>query len=287
MRGRLKRRTIIVLCVLGAVILALTVALSVVCHSRALYEGEVADDGAYASVMADIEDMSKANPRVVDLAMLGSHNANTCNLDKSAGISGEAGKGMGALNTLAPGLSYRYTKNQVSDIYSQLRQGVRFLCFRCSYYEGEWCGSHTLIDAPMRVYVQDVIRFLRENPGEIVVLFFNLRDCAGVGFSETIDRLFSYEYDGQTLQDYIPYENIPLGELRYNDVTKEGTKGGAAVLFSLYHAKRSGDLEAAKSNAHFGKIFAEGGVCLMMCLMRGDLVASGTTARRPLPWPKR
>lgn len=258
-RRKLKFRTKIVLCVLAGIVLVLTVALSVVCHSRALYAGKISGDKAYKSVLSEIEDISEANPRVVDLGMLGAHDANTYNLEEYNGASGEVGGDLKAVYKLAYGLSYRYTKTQVSDIYDQLCQGVRFLNFKCSYHSGKWCGSHSFIDGPMETYIKDVIRFVKDAPGEIVVVESQVMYAEGHTLSELVSDFFAVEYEGQTLKDFILYENIPIKDLTYNDVTQEGTQGGIVFLVTT-DGKLSTPFVDKEKSEYRGKFYAHPGM---------------------------
>lgn len=232
MSRKLKKRTKIFLWVFGCIFLLIFVALTVVTQTQTLYEGEVSEGGAYASVLSDIENVTEADPRVVDLAMLGSHDANTYKLQPHAPAGENTGGGVKFLYAIAPGLSYRYTKTQVSTVYDQLRAGSRFLHIKCAYHEGKWCGSHSMVDGAIEGYVRETISFLREAAGEIVVLQFQIAYGGESTLSAFVSELFDYEDEGQTLNDFVPYENVPLGELTYNTVTKNGTKGGAVVMFS-------------------------------------------------------
>ncbi len=255
MQGKLKKRTKVILCTMGAILLVLIIVLSVVCHSRALHAGKISSDGAYASVMSDIENLSDANPRVVDLAMLSSHDANTYNLDEPAGFSGEVKASMVPLYKLAGGLAYRYTKTQVSPIYDQLMQGVRYLHFKISYYDGAWYGSHSLIDGPFEDYVEDVLRFLSNASGEFTVLQFQIMYDSGTTLSAFLARLFGIEYEGHTLADFMPYADIPLGELTYNDVTEHGTRGGAVVMVLRDGALTGTDFYDIEKSVYQGKCY--------------------------------
>ncbi len=204
--------------------------MAIACHSRSLHEGEVSADCAYTSVHSCIDNITEADPPVVKLALLGAHDANTYALQGNNGFSGEVRNSTRLLHNMVPGLAYRYTKTQASTIYEQLCQGVRFLHIKCSYFNNRWYGSHALLDGPIDIYIQDVIRFLQANNGEIVVIELQLMYGEGTDYSQMMDQIFSVRYNGQTLDDVIPYENVPLPSLTYNTVTQQGTKGGAVVV---------------------------------------------------------
>ncbi len=241
----------VALCFVVLVLIVLT-------QSRGLYAGEINEDKAYTSVMSGVEGIAAADPRVVDMAMLASHNANTYALEEYAGMSGEADtRAARALYRSAWGILYRYTKNQVSDIYDQLCQGVRFLAFRCSYHDGVLCGTHTVVDGPMRPYIQDVIRFLQNAAGELVVLDFCFRESEGCCVADAASALFEIEYNGSTLRDFIPYESVPLGKLTYNRVTDGGTRGGAVILMDMT-ALHGVDKSVTKAGEYAKKVYIPG-----------------------------
>ena len=67
-----RRRTVNLLVGLLVPAIVLTVFLSVICDARSLGTDSVGNtDGAYGVVLADIEGLTEANPRIVDIAMLG------------------------------------------------------------------------------------------------------------------------------------------------------------------------------------------------------------------------
>ena len=136
MRGKLKKRTTTILCVFAAFVAALVVLLTIVCQSKRLFEGEDSAEN-YEYVISDIEGIKEANPRISDIAMLGSHDANTYNIDVKNSLSGETKDGVKILRDLAPGVFYRYSKTQTDDIYAQLTKGVRYLHIKCSYQGGK------------------------------------------------------------------------------------------------------------------------------------------------------
>ncbi len=207
-------------------LLAFLLAIIIVCQIKTLHMGAISDGNEYISVMSDIEGIDEANPRVIDLGMLGAHDASTYNLTKYVGMSGEVNRGAAVLYKCAWGLTYRYSKTQVSTIYDQLEQGVRYVHIKSSYFDGKWCGSHSLIDGPLDVYIKDVIRFLQDADGEIVVVHLLIKYGGDATVTKFLSEIFDIEYNGLKFKDLVPYEDIPLGELRYNDVTQTGTRGG-------------------------------------------------------------
>lgn len=238
MDARPKRTKKIISMIFLNLLCVLLAALIFVTQSRALFEGKINTDKAYMHVMAEIEGIAHADPRIVDIGMLASHNANTYALSdfsELCGLSDSAG--MQILGQSAGGLMYRYSKNQASDIYDQLCQGARLLQFRSSYHNGVLCGSHTAIDLPMSHYIKDVLRFLQSVDGEVVVLEFRLLWMEDYHLAHAAKDLFDVEYNGQTLKDYVCYENVPLGELTYGQVTQNGKRSGVVMVFDIGRAE--------------------------------------------------
>ncbi len=252
----MKKRTKILLISLGCVLCALLIVILVFTQTKALGAGEVSEDGNYAHVMANIGGMSEANPRVVDLAMLGAHDATTYSLEKYGGVSGDVDPAMRTLYKCAWGLSYRYTKTQVSTVSEQFAQGVRLFHFKCTYGDGAWYGCHSLIDGPLSLYIEEILQCLETYPEEIAVLECQLMYAGERTLSGFYSDLFSIAWNGKTLLDFIPYENIELGELTYNDVTVNGTKGGAVVVPVLDKGTSSDEFFDEVKSAYRGKCYA-------------------------------
>ena len=76
--------------ILLIVAIAFVVFFSVVLNARrSLGVGIGSTDCAYKTVLADIEGISAANPKIVDIAMLGAHDANTASIQYGNPLDGE------------------------------------------------------------------------------------------------------------------------------------------------------------------------------------------------------
>lgn len=134
--------------------------------------GEGSLDGAYTTVLADIEGLRDANPRVIDIAMLGAHDANTSSIKNDAPLDDSA---EGILKDLIPvsrGFQYRYAVTQAVSVENLLKQGVRFLHLKYTYFEGNWLVSHSFAGGEIRTDIMQILGFLAQNPGELLVLLF-------------------------------------------------------------------------------------------------------------------
>lgn len=169
-----RRRTVNLLVGLLVPAIVLTVFLSVICDARSLGTDSVGNtDGAYGVVLADIEGLTEANPRIVDIAMLGAHDANTFSLATDNGVDHIAADGiLGKIFPVSAGLQYRFAVTQAVSPYTLLMQGARFLQFKFSLENGVWRAAHTVLGRELEKDVLDVLRFLDEHPGEVVLLLF-------------------------------------------------------------------------------------------------------------------
>jgi len=204
------------------------------------FSGYTEDGNDYSDVIAS--GVENKNPRVVDIAMLGAHDAFSSRISKNSPIDpGEAEDSILRNKTVgffADGLFARLSKSQRGDATDMLENGVRYLDVRLSYIEGTWFTKHALVSDELSYYLEDVIDFLADNPGEFIVF-----DIQHVYLGEaTFDDLFTYldtfEVNSQSLLDFIHYDPtaIALGDLRYNDVTVNGTESGVVLLAKTEHS---------------------------------------------------
>ena len=136
-----------VLIPLGAVVITLTLFLSIMCHGTHIRAGVGATDGGYDSVLGDIEGITEANPRLVDIAMIGAHGSGSYNVKANATMGTvDQRSTLGKMNPLIKGMTYRLAKTQTVDVRTQISMGARYLQIKCSYYEGVVGGAR----APVR-----------------------------------------------------------------------------------------------------------------------------------------
>ncbi len=215
-----------------------------------------ASDGSYADVLrAGIENGSA---RVVDIAMLGAHDAFSHLIKTDSPVDpGEAEDSLLRNETLgkfADGVFVRLAKAQKSGAEALLEAGVRYFDVRLSYHDDDWYTKHGLISGKLSSYLDEIIPFLHDNPGEFIIF-----DMQHVYFTDAVsyDDLFTYletyEVEGTTLLDFIHYDplSVALGDLTYDQVTASGQEAGLVVLAKTdadaglpYHYERgNGDTE--------------------------------------------
>lgn len=250
------RKTRIILCAVLIPVVAFTLFFAIVLNVRSLGVGEGSLDGAYTTVLADIEGLRDANPRVIDIAMLGAHDANTSSIKNDAPLDDSA---EGILKDLIPvsrGFQYRYAVTQAVSVENLLKQGVRFLHLKYTYFEGNWLVSHSFAGGEIRTDIMQILGFLAQNPGELLVLLFQPTYFGDQSYDTFHNWLAGVTLNGKNIYDYVYYDKANVfgyvdnggtfaeGEcalnnsrtgthisaLRYNTVTDDGNSAGVVLL---------------------------------------------------------
>lgn len=178
---------------------------------RSLGVGIGSTDCAYKTVLADIEGISAANPKIVDIAMLGAHDANTASIQYGNPLDGEGENGiLGKVYPVSKGFQYRYAVTQTVSVGQILLQGARFLHLKYSYYNGDWVACHSITGRALEQDVVEVLRFLEDAKGEVVVLLFQPGYFGDQSFDTFHDWLAGVTYNGKIcLTTYITERSIP------------------------------------------------------------------------------
>ena len=185
----------------------------------------------YSNIM---KENIKGNPRAVDIAMLGAHDALTDGIHAKSPPDPNSGDvdilRNPAIAFSIGGLIARLSKTQKSRAYDLARRGVRFFDLRCTFANGKWYALHGLLSRPLEGCLQDLIRFMDETRGEVLVLSFH--QVLGASAEELLDWLPTVKVRGKSLLDFVRYDanEISLGELRYNNIIQGGS--GAVLLLT-------------------------------------------------------
>ena len=237
------------------VVIVLTVLLAVVCNDTRLGVGQGNLDHAYGTVLANIEGITEANPRIADIAMLGAHDANMFSLSAKNGVEHTAESGaLGKVFPLSKGLQYRMAVTQTVSPYDLLMQGARFLQFKFSLEEDGWRAAHTVLGRQFEEDILDVLRFLDEHPGEVVLLLFQCGNSEedNTDCPQFNEWLAGIKYNDRTLYDYADTyiaegDSAPpdIAGLRYNATPATSTTwtprrctAGTAAWGRIYSSKR-------------------------------------------------
>jgi len=181
-----------------------------------------------------IRDYVALESRVVDIAMLGAHNAFTDNISSRGEIAaGNTNAFVSPLvNTLAPGLVARLMACQKSDASGLLQRGVRYFDVRLVFHEGEWFTHHTLLSSPLRDYLLQIVEFLHYNAGELVVFDIQHVRLEGRQFADLWAYIAQVTYRGRSLLDFVVYDTraVALGDLTLGCATLAGASAGLVIL---------------------------------------------------------
>ena len=248
----------------------ITVFVTVFMHDTTISDDLGADNGKYVTVLANIDGIVDANPRLVDIAMLASHDSVTAGLEPDAPVDYyDRGQIVGKVAPLTRGLQYRFAKTQSVGLDVQLRQGARLFHIKYTDFEGEWYATHTLLSKKVETYILQVLEYLAtpEAKGEIVLLLLHpIYFGEGVTLDTFHNWLADVKLDGKNIYDYVNYgatntfdkdgaEGVRIGDLRYNDLTENGTKAGV-VLFDRRESKLWGeDMEGTATDQYMSKFF--------------------------------
>lgn len=200
------------------------------------------------------------NPRVVDIAMLGAHDAFSSRITKNSPVDpGEAEDSIlrnKAAAFFADGLFARLAKSQRGDATDMLENGVRYLDVRLSNIDGTWFTKHALVSDELSYYLSDVITFLGDHSGEFIVFDLQHVYLGDATFDDLFTYLDTFEVNGKSLLDFVRFDptTLALGDLRYDDVTLAGTESGVVILAKTentatlhYHYERGeGDTEGSE-----------------------------------------
>ena len=191
--------------------------------------------------IGDIPDIKTANPRYVDIAFFGAHDANTGVLGDDAPLEPASNKALKRFRPIIINYVKRYTKTQTVSIYELLRKGCRFLHIKVTRFRDDWYTSHSLITGELRTHILDILRFLGEHQdsGEIISILFQPIYMAEFSLADLHDFLASVKLDDKCLFDYVHYSTVDelhesddglhVEDLHYSDIVK-GTNTGL-VLF--------------------------------------------------------
>ncbi len=195
----------------------------------------------YEYVMRDA--LKNKNPYVTKVAMLGAHDALSEGIKyNSKAAEGESGIVVHpAAKILAKGLIVRMSRTQNADAKELLYSGVRYLDVRITKSYGDYYTYHAYLSGYLRRYLIDVVEFLETHEGEFIIFdiqhFLREEKATEEERNAQIVELINYigsikTENGHSLLDFVYYNahSNSLSELRYNDVTENGTKGGVIIL---------------------------------------------------------
>lgn len=225
------KNTIIALVVIALVFTLFSVLL--LSDSFANEKGHLSGD--YYNVISSVPDIALKNPKINEIAILGSHDSFSDKITTSSELDPAntgimASKAFGAISQ---GLFTRFSVTQELDAAGQLSLGVRYFDVRTSLYSGEWWTKHGRLSGKLDDYLTQILQFAEQYEGEVIILDFQHSYFGEQTVNDFFEHLSEVKVNGKSIYDYASYvaENISIDALRYNDVCAAG-KTGLVLLFN-------------------------------------------------------
>jgi uncharacterized repeat protein (TIGR02543 family) len=219
-------------------------------YARWATETEFKSTTYYANAMAN--SVFSKNVRVVDIAMLGAHDAFTHSISKDSPWNPVDPNYLDNKNNIffkwfegtVKSQTTTYSKAQSLGAYDLAGNGVRLFDVRLVYTNGTWYTEHGLISDTFESYLKGVLQFMSNYPRELIVLDIQRIYTNGSNLSALYSFISGVSYNGRTLFDYIPYNvsSKPLGSLTYGDAVTD--KAGAVLLIAGYSNLKAYDRNA-------------------------------------------
>lgn len=228
----MKKAIIIIVSVILSIILLLIAVLLFVGKSNFTFVKGNSSDKEYVNVMGASE--LAQTTRVVDIAMLGAHDAFSDKITTKSKMNPAETEdsfiGNKTFLTFADGIVSRLSRAQVSGADTLLKKGVRYFDVRIAYAYNEYYTTHVFLSDKLETYLKDVISFLQANPSEFVIFDIQHAYLGDKNFEDLFNYIDSVKVNGRSLLSFVNYDpiNIGLGALTYGDVTASG--GGAVIL---------------------------------------------------------
>lgn len=176
------------------------------------------------------------NPRAVDIAMLGAHDAFSHQISRGSKVDPQEDDGSilnnGIVKVLAGGMFVRLATAQKSGAAELFKRGVRYFDVRITRADDEWYTTHGLLSGKLEDYLKPLVEVLYLSPGEFIIFDIQHAYLGDKSFEDLFEYIASIKYNDMSLFDFVLYNphSTPLETLRYNDITNDGLTGGAVVL---------------------------------------------------------
>jgi len=197
---------------------------------------------SYEYVIRD--SISNRNAKIVDIAMLGAHDAFSSDISyNSIPNSNEEGIFNNKLvNTFGKGLVIRMSKAQIASAKELLYAGVRYFDVRITKLNGTYYTMHGYTSNTLESYLKDIVDFLSDHNGEFIIFdiqhFFTETgtnyELSKSDYEDLLNFMLNIKNDkGYSIIDYTNYDSSsPIGDLRYFNITNNGSTAGAIILAS-------------------------------------------------------
>ncbi len=213
---------------ISTIVIFVVIALILIC---VLPFSSVTNQQANSNYKNVMSENITTNPKVVDIAMLGAHDAFSGEINFDSDVD-PAETGILAnpiVSTVLRGFIVRATLTQKTNAQGLYESGVRYVDVRISYYNDAWYTKHSLISGLLSTYLIESVQFLNNHPGEFIIFDLQHVYLADQTYADLFNYIDSIQVGGLSLLDYAD-STIDLADLTYNDITKNKSKGGAIIL---------------------------------------------------------
>jgi len=218
------------------VVLVLMFVLSIV-NAPLFFANKKTTETDYSSWM---NDNLILEAKVVDIAMLGAHDAFSHDIGISSTVDIKASDSLmqGTIGKLIKGFSVRQSKTQTVSAKVLLESGVRYFDVRLSFneIENEYYTVHNYFSTPIEEVLKEINIFLEANPGEFIIL--DIQHVYGVDYNDETEFIKIREYfENAGILDYAYPDDIKsLGDISYGDITNNQAEAGVLIFskFQVY-----------------------------------------------------
>jgi len=179
--------------------------------------------------------------RIIDVAMLGAHDAFTANINIFSAIDEASADSIqtGLTGQLIKGFSVKQSRTQVSDATTLFEAGVRYFDIRLTYNESEeaWYTTHTYFSEPFLDVLMQINDFLDAHPTEFVLL--DIQHVNGVdledatAMTDAYDEIKALFIESGVEEHCYKADQLPLSQITYGDITVNQTQGGCLAMTKL------------------------------------------------------
>jgi len=131
---------------------------------------------------------------------------------------------------LLKGFIVRQAVTQISIPKTLLEKGVRYFDIRLTYDDEKWITKHNYLSSDFPEAAAQITEFLKENPGEFLILDFQHIDGLNYEIDNDYDIFYSM-LQSTGLAQYSYDRNIKeLSTITYGDLTDEGTRSRVIII---------------------------------------------------------
>ena len=189
------------------------------------------------------ESITNMDARIVDIGVLGSHDAFSDGITYSSKPNSNEGgiTNNKIVNTIGKGLVVRMSKAQMVGAKDQLNAGVRYFDVRITKIDNEYYTCHGYLSNTLDIYLKEIVEFLDNHPGEYVIFdiqhFYANNHEVGDQDKEEFTLLLTYiesvkSNSGKSLIDYVNYnpQADNISTLTYGKITSNKATAGVIML---------------------------------------------------------